>query len=194
MLAPRRGCQNYYSKVYGNVTKRCFLAWNQNRHITYYIFSILIPKSILFCFCAWDNIQFKESIRIFDQNFKVKLAVISFCKVLDSIWTCNLGNKFHQQTELIIDMFKSFRMFGRWTLVMPSILQDIYLCRIRQDHAKWIIEGPYRGSHPKVVLRSFAKFAGKHLCQSLLLNKIADWGFQNFLEHLFIKNVWGGCF
>ena len=85
MLAPRRGCQNYYSKVYGNVTKRCFLAWNQNRHITYYIFNILIPKSILFCFCAWDNIQFKESIRIFDQNFKVKLAVISFCKVLDSI-------------------------------------------------------------------------------------------------------------
>ena len=44
--------------------------------ITYYIFSILIPKSVLFCFCAWDNIQLKEPIKTFDQNFKVKLAVI----------------------------------------------------------------------------------------------------------------------
>ena len=39
MLAPRRGCLGY-SKVYCDVRKRWFLAWNQNRHITYYIFHI----------------------------------------------------------------------------------------------------------------------------------------------------------
>ena len=37
MLAPRRGCLDY-SKVYCDVRKRWFLAWNQNRHITHYIF------------------------------------------------------------------------------------------------------------------------------------------------------------
>ena len=36
----------------------------------------------------------------------------------------------------------------------------------------------YRGSHPKVfcktgVLETFAEFTGKHLCQSIFLNKVA---------------------
>ena len=34
MLAPRRRCLDY-SKVYGNVTERWLLAWNQNKlHVT----------------------------------------------------------------------------------------------------------------------------------------------------------------
>ena len=42
-----------------------------------------------------------------------------------------------------------------------------------------IIKRPYRSSRPEVfckrfVLRNFAKFAGKHLFQSLFLNKVAD--------------------
>ena len=50
-LAPRRGCLDY-SKVYCDVRKRWFLTWNQNSHITitYSIFSILIPKSVLVFF------------------------------------------------------------------------------------------------------------------------------------------------
>ena len=41
----------------------------------------------------------------------------------------------------------------------------------------------YRSSHRrcsvrKGVLRTFAKFAGKHLCQSLFFNKVA--GLRNF--------------
>ena len=47
----------------------------------------------------------------------------------------------------------------------------------------------YRSSHRwcsvrKGVLRNFAKFTGKHLCQSLFFNKVA--GLQNtfFTEHL----------
>ena len=50
MLAPRRGCLGY-SKVYCDVRKRWFLAWNQNRHITYYIFHIqFINYEIFFTF------------------------------------------------------------------------------------------------------------------------------------------------
>ena len=41
----------------------------------------------------------------------------------------------------------------------------------------------------KKVLRYFAKFTGKHLCQSLFFNKVADWGLQ-----LYLKRLWHRCF
>ena len=34
----------------------------------------------------------------------------------------------------------------------------------------------------KGVLRDFAKFTGKHLCQSLFINKVADQGRQLYLK------------
>ena len=34
----------------------------------------------------------------------------------------------------------------------------------------------------KVVLKNFAKFTGKHLCQSLLFNKVSGPGSFNFLQ------------
>ena len=40
------------------------------------------------------------------------------------------------------------------------------------------------------VLRSFAKFTGKHLCQSLFFNKVA--GFR--LATLLKKKLWQRCF
>ena len=50
-----------------------------------------------------------------------------------------------------------------------------------------------RSSRPEVfrkkgVLRSFAKFTGKHLCQSLFFNTVAG------LSHYFLQNASGGCF
>ena len=44
MLAPRTICLGY-SKVYCDFRKRWFLAWNKNRHITYYIFHIQYTNS-----------------------------------------------------------------------------------------------------------------------------------------------------
>ena len=44
MLAPSRGCLDY-SKVYCDVRKRWFLAWNQNSHITYCISHIQYTNS-----------------------------------------------------------------------------------------------------------------------------------------------------
>ena len=63
----------------------------------------------------------------------------------------------------------------------------------------------------KGVLWDFAKFTGKHLCQSLLFNKAAGrrpvtllekklwrsvflWIFWNFKEHLFYRKPLGDCF
>ena len=47
----------------------------------------------------------------------------------------------------------------------------------------------HRSSRPEVfckksVLRNFAKFTGKHLCQSLFFNKVAD------LRPFFIEHLW----
>ena len=46
MLPPRR-CYFDYSKVYSDVTESWLLGWNQNEQITYYMFYILIPNSVL---------------------------------------------------------------------------------------------------------------------------------------------------
>ena len=60
------------------------------------------------------------------------------------------------------------------------------------------------------VLRNFAKFTWKHLCQSLFFNKVSAnvcnfvkketlvlvfpfWILHNFLEHLFFQNTTSGC-
>ena len=45
----------------------------------------------------------------------------------------------------------------------------------------------------KGVLKNFAKFTEKHLCQSIFFNKVAGLR-QNFQKHLFLQNSSGGCF
>ena len=56
MLAPRRRCLDY-SKVYFDVTERFLLAWDQNKHITYYTSHNLISKSVL-VFFTFDSTSF----------------------------------------------------------------------------------------------------------------------------------------
>ena len=52
----------------------------------------------------------------------------------------------------------------------------------------------------KGVLRNFAKFTGKHLCQSLFFSKVAGlsierflWFLRNFWEHVFYRTPLGDC-
>ena len=68
MIAARRGCVGY-SKVYCDVRKRWFLAWNQNRdilRIKYSILSILIPKSVL-VFFTFTPVSFDDTDLIIAQ-------------------------------------------------------------------------------------------------------------------------------
>ena len=63
---------------------------------------------------------------------------------------------------------------------------------------KWLLSDfigsckrPYRSSFPEVfckggVLRNFAKFTGKRLCESLFFSKVAG-------QRLFLQNTSGGC-
>ena len=70
------------------------------------------------------------------------------------------------------------------------------------------LKQPPEGFCKKDVPRNFAKFTGKHLCQSLFFNKVAGLrpAFSlkkrlwrrcfpvNFVKHLFLQNTSGGCF
>ena len=49
MLASRRCCLDY-SKDCCDVTERWLLAWNKEKHISYYIFHKLTPKPVLVFF------------------------------------------------------------------------------------------------------------------------------------------------
>ena len=49
---------------------------------------------------------------------------------------------------------------------------------------------PQRCSMKKVVLRNFAKFTGKHLCQSFFFNKVAGLRPATSLK----KRLWHRCF
>ena len=59
-----------------------------------------------------------------------------------------------------------------------------------------------KSSRPEVfcekdVLRNFAKFIGKHLCQSLFIDSgtgVFVWVLRNFQEHLLFQNTPSGCF
>ena len=54
----------------------------------------------------------------------------------------------------------------------------------------WSEASHRRSSMKKGVLESFVKFTGKHLCQSLLFNKVADLRPVTLLK----KRLWHRCF
>ena len=68
------------------------------------------------------------------------------------------------------------------------------MSELKNFHLK-IADRSHRSSRPDVfckkgVLRNFAKFTGKHLCQSLFFNKVA--GLRP--PTLFKKRLWHRCF
>ena len=86
-------------------------------------------------------------------------------------------------------------------ILQQSILQKAQPLIKSRHQRSFLIKG---------VLRNFAKFTGKHLCQSLFFNKVAalrpttllkrrPWhrcfpvNFTKFLEHLFCRTPLGDC-
>ena len=69
-----------------------------------------------------------------------------------------------------------------WPIYLPHFLYFIIICKSAKDQ-KFITVWYYRSSHQrcsvkKGVLRNFAKFTGKHLCQSLFSNNVAGGTFE----------------
>ena len=101
MIAPRRGYLGY-SKVFCDVRKRWFLAWNQNRHITYYIFNIKYTNSkisigLLYIrphFVWWNRLNYCAAlVRNLPTSILVRASVSLFTfhtlTILEPLWFTN---------------------------------------------------------------------------------------------------------
>ena len=99
-------------------------------------------------------------------------------------------------------------LFKKLELSTSKLDWSFYIVSIARKKVRamicWMKFSSSRSSHPDVfckegALGNFAKFTGKHLCQSLFFNKVAGLGpplknQTNFQEHLFLWNTSGGCF
>ena len=80
--------------------------------------------------------------------------------------------------------------FKQWS-VKENCVEKILHAICRSSHRRWSVR--------KGVLRNFAKFTGKHLCQSLFFNKVEGLraatllkkNFVKFLRtHFYIEHLW----
>ena len=86
-------------------------------------------------------------------------------------------------TKILYSMGSNFLFFSKQNCVRSNMKSSEYKYTYQW---KWIIFQYFnnfskhhrRCSVRKDVLRNFTKFAGKHLCQILLFNKVSGWGLQ----------------
>ena len=84
-----------------------------------------------------------------------------------------------------------FPNINTWNVIFSDL--NWWLIRCRSSCQRCFVR--------KGVLRNFAKFTEKHLCQSLFFNKVAGlsierflWFLRNFWEHVFYRTPLGDCF
>ena len=68
--------------------------------------------------------------------------------------------------------------WGRVIAMLDIHQMDNAAFRIRSSHLRYSIK--------KVVLKNFANFTGKHLCQSFFFNKVAGLRLKNTSERLLL--------
>ena len=99
-----------------------------------------------------------------DYGIETKLILVKFL-VETLLWQDQM-----QSLLTVISETKNIRISGR------SIIPITLLCKIcyRSSHRRCTLK--------KAVLKNFANFTGKHLCQSLFLNKVANLGPATLLK------------
>ena len=122
--------------------------------------------------------------------------------------TTGLRERLPMYVHLPIWIFRHTLIFNICNSLNFSQDDENILCSFKSVSFSEVV---WRCSLKKGVLRNFAKFTGKHLCQSLFFNKIAGiacnfikkrdsgtdvfwWILRIFLEHLFLHNTSSGCF
>ena len=99
-----------------------------------------------------------------------------------------------QLSEILPDWYLAFlfRKVFISSLIRLSFLEELHIsgqCSLTMTPWNIIRRSNHRRcSVRKGLLRNFAKFAGKHLCQSLVFNKVADLR-QKFWRTLFLQNT-----
>ena len=81
----------------------------------------------------------------------------------------NIKNTFFNQKHVQeINVLKSFSLLN-----YKHLIDIIYICNTQSSSKNAFRNSHQRCSMKTVVLRNFAKFTEKHLCQTLLFNKVA---------------------
>ena len=88
---------------------------------------------------------------------------------------------------VVLEFFNSRSCIQHWSVSRFSLARNTQISVTRKDRIKQITFQISRSSYQrcsiiKGVLRNFAKFIGKHLCQSLFFNKVADLEPCNFIK------------
>ena len=139
--------------------------------------------------------------------FSLRLSHILKTYLIDRI---ALSSIFHTTQSLVKK--RTTENFGRKSLLLTMEHFFFRNSRLRNGMASSVNRSSHgRCSIRKGVLRNFAKFTGKHLCQNLFFNKVAGlrpatllkkrlWhkcfpvNFAKFLKAPFLQNTSGGCF
>ena len=109
-----------------------------------------------------------------------KLLLLKMCFEKLFIKRINFTLKNHDFFNINIrNKWKCLLLFHDWFPVKFEFIHIQYLfgmVRNRSNHRRWSVGG---------VLRNFAKYLGKHLCQSILFNKVAGLRKKETLTRVF---------
>ena len=88
--------------------------------------------------------------------------------------------------KLILWMYSGWGLQKNWKYYQQMVLQIKNLCcKLSERPLMW----NKKRSMKKGVLENFTKFTGKHLCQSLFLNKVADLRTATLLKERLLAQV-----
>ena len=131
-----------------------------------------------------SNIKTCENVCFDDINKNLPYAIckMSICKIPSSNALFLLKKQY-----LILkknNNFFSFLFFMQSFNFCHLLVQIFYLFQyiIQKRLFLWLEAATGGVFYEKVFLEIFAKFTGKHLCQSLLLNKVADLSLQLYFK------------
>ena len=120
----------------------------------------------------------------------ISAEILTICK--QHLRTINCFSKVHSQVKNEVPVLNIITASIR---IIFHHSEDFLKSYYQKDIIRYVHVVEDRSSHQrcsvtKGVHRSFAKFTGKHLCQSLLFNMVAGPRPANLLK----KRLWYGCF
>ena len=152
------------------------------------IYDLLFTNANIFSWRRWGQKHFNQFLIEFFLLAATRKNETKLRKTEQS-WKKNKTNesvvKMRYQIQILWGLLNLNEMQTSEILTVIAVIGRRYRSSRLEVFCSW-----FRRKH---ILRNFAKFTGKHLCQSVFLNKSSDL-LRNFQEHLFLKNTSGGCF
>ena len=149
------------------------------------LFSFLFSSGIYFSLVLFQAFRFFKPNKRTQNSFATTRQILDvqkqpaevFCKKRCSKNFANFTGK-HLCWSLFLIKFHAFRLFLISTYLFILIHTYLFILVFRSSRQEVFCK--------KGVLRNFAKFTGKHLCQSLFFNRCFSVNFAKFLRTTFL--------